>query len=66
MAQKVIGQYTGHHCFTHRHGADTDTRVMAAFGEDVRLMTRFIDRLAGGENRGGRLHCKTRDNRLAG
>src|SRR5580704_6620451 len=35
MPQRGIRQHTGHHRFAHRHGADADARIVAAFGDDL-------------------------------
>ena len=34
-AAELIGQDNRHHRFAHRHGADADAGIMAAFGDDV-------------------------------
>ena len=46
MAEVMIRQNAGHHRFAHRHRADADARVVAAFGENIRIMPRFVDGLA--------------------
>src|SRR5690242_21430700 len=37
MTQEVIGQHAGHHGLADRHGADADTGIVTALGEDICL-----------------------------
>ena len=41
----MIGQHTRHHRLAHRHGADADARVVAAFGLDGGIVAVDVDRL---------------------
>ena len=38
MPQESIRQHAGDHRFADRHGANADARVMAALGDDLRLL----------------------------
>jgi len=66
MAQMMVGKHAGHHGFADRHCADADAGVVAALGDDVRLAAVAVDRQPRRQDRGRRLHRKTRDDRLAG
>jgi hypothetical protein len=50
MPQKGVGQHAGDHRFADRHGADADTRVVAAFGDDLGLLESAGDRATRREN----------------
>src|ERR1700722_14276083 len=66
MPQESIRQHAGDHRFADRDGANADARVMAAFGDDFRLLARASDRAARRQDRGRRLDSEARDDRLAG
>src|ERR1700722_10224803 len=51
MPQEGIRQHASDHRFTDGHGADADAWVMAAFGDDLRLLGRAGDRAARREDR---------------
>ena len=38
VAQQVVGEHDRHHGFADRHGTDADTRIVAALGDDLRLV----------------------------
>ena len=50
MPQRRVRQHTGHHRFSHRHGADADTGIVAAFGDDLGVIAGHIDGLARRQN----------------
>ena len=51
----MIGEDAGEHGFGHGNAANTDTRVMAAFGAHVDFITLCVNGFDGGEHRGGGL-----------
>src|SRR5438477_10694521 len=65
VAQQMIGQHDRQHRLSHRYGADADTRIVSPFGRDFRLFAAGGDRLAGGEDRAGRLDREPHDDVLA-
>src|SRR5271166_2208014 len=66
VAQKRVRQHAGHHRLADRNGADPNARVVAAFGDDLRILEVAGDRAAGREDRGCRLDSETGDDRLPG
>ena len=42
IEQEVIKDHTGHHRLAHGHSADTNARVMTAFGDDFYSVTMHI------------------------
>jgi hypothetical protein len=46
MQHHMVSQDTGHHGFSHGHTADTNTWVMAAFGDEGTFITLGVDGLA--------------------
>jgi hypothetical protein len=38
MAQHMVSKHAGEHCFTNGHGANADTWIVTAFGEDLRRL----------------------------
>ncbi len=49
----MIHQYQRQHGFGNRGGANTDTRVMTAFGDHLNRLTRFVDAAARNAEAGG-------------
>src|SRR6185295_19998546 len=64
--QIVIGEHARHHRLADRHRAYADTGIMAALGDDIRVLTIAIDRLAWSQDRGCRLDREPCDDGLAG
>lgn len=46
VPQEMIGKHDCHHRLSDRHGADADARVVAAFGDDICLVSLPVDRPA--------------------
>jgi hypothetical protein len=46
MPQESIRQHAGDHRFADWDGANADAWIMAAFGDDLRLLARASDRAA--------------------
>jgi hypothetical protein len=44
VAEQVVGEDDGHHGFADRHGANSDTGVVAALGGDFDVLALGIDR----------------------
>src|ERR1700685_4383361 len=66
MPQEGVGKNACDHRFTDRHGAYADTWVMAAFGDDLRILAPARDGAERGKNRGRRLDGEARDDGLPG
>lgn len=49
----MVGQNTGHHGIARRHGANADTGVMAAFGNDAGVFSAGGDSIPCTEDRAG-------------
>ena len=62
----MIGDDACHHRLADRHGADADAGIVPALGDDLGLVAVAVDGAARVQDRGGRLHGKARDHRLAG
>ena len=50
MAQLMVGQNASHHRLTDRHGANPDTWVVAAFGDNIGFIALRIDGLSRRQN----------------
>src|SRR5208282_4074772 len=66
MPEERVRQHAGHHRFADRNGADPYAGVVAAFGDDLRILEVAGDRAAGREDRGRWLDREPGDDRLAG
>ncbi|KPX58538.1 Uncharacterized protein ALO53_04577 [Pseudomonas amygdali pv. photiniae] len=66
MTQQMIEQHDGHHRLGNRCGANADTRVVPAFGNDVGRIAIGIDRAPRRGDAGGWLERQMRNDRLAG
>lgn len=51
MAKQMIGQNKRHHCFADRNRTNADAGIVAALGDDVRLMARRVDGVARRQDR---------------
>ena len=63
--QEGVGERTGEHGFGDGNGADADTGVVAAFGDDLDLLTLGVHRTGRDEHGGGRFDREARDERVA-
>jgi hypothetical protein len=64
MAQQMVGQHEGHHGLAHRHRANADAGVVAAFGDHLDRFAIGVDRAARGEDGAGGFNGEARNDRL--
>ena len=66
VQQQMIQHNTGHHRLTNRHGANANTGIVTALGDDLSRLTRLGNRLAWFEDRGRGFHRKAAHQILTG
>src|SRR5208337_2429168 len=66
MPEESVGEHAGRHRFADRNRANADAGIVAAFGDDLRILKDARDGPPRGQDRGGRLDREPGDNRLSG
>ena len=62
----MIRKHAGHHRFTNRHGTNADAGIVAALGQDFRVVAMHINGFLRLKNGAGRFDRKTHDDILSG